>query len=154
MKLKTNLIFIFALGLFLLTGFRSDKIGGAYITRIFFQPNSVEYLKAYPFNSVVKSDSALKKAFSVLTVDKQGIKIIGYACFDEKDPDAISLKRAQTIKQILTSWGADAHKIKTESFGAKNSLQSKKLIDQTKDKSKRDSLRTLTRYVEIHFLPI
>lgn len=102
--------------------------------------NQIDSMRHVKFNQIIDL------LFLTLKNEKElVIEISGHASNDEKNPDELSLSRAEEIKRLLVIKGINPQRIIAKGYGNKKLLVTEKMINKAKTKNKKAALHAKNR---------
>jgi outer membrane protein OmpA-like peptidoglycan-associated protein len=120
-----------------------------------FKKNSTDVLDSmiYYDNVYTKTLDDINTLYKIM-IDNPSItfELKGHCSADEKNPDELSLQRAEKIKQLLIEKGIETDRIATKGFGIKKLKITSQQILKAKTKQEKENLNQINRRVIVNIL--
>lgn len=120
---------------------------------ILFKYNSTESLDKYSSSREESADSSINFINSVLNEDPtMVIELQGHCDSREKNPDTLSLQRADYLRQALINKGIDKERVLIKGWGAKKLLVKDSVILKATTKEEKEKLHLQNRRVILRII--
>ncbi len=130
---------------------------GPVAPRILFYTNSVTSCNDSLSRKDSVRDVSLDHAISILYEELKEnpgliIELQSHASAIEKDPEQLSVKRAEYVRELLVAKGINAKRIEIKGFGIQKLLVSDAVIKKAKIKEEKMALHTMNQRVNVRII--